>query len=296
MFCALSSFGLYELFFDETAVATQPPPPVTYLLNVSKVGGDENCLIGVEPPFPSPWHSDSFSEVYAHRTEIELFFETVCPTEYEFDHWESSESDVDGKNGNRPVRFEITEQTWAKAHFVPVTPKATGFSVIGANLDVDTGILRVDTTWTSSSGNLSDLSGQKIFEVIANAPNKSFHPDVREFLCTGLQGSLEKYTFPEPWSSRFGEVSAITKVAGTINAEIGSNIDYLMPLTGSIPQGCTSSCSFAIDQWIVGAAGSRHYVLDDKTAIERGFEVYNGIWHYCINARGVNACVEKTWP
>jgi len=274
-----------------SAVATQPPPPITYELDMSRSGGNQTCKIAVEPPTPLVWHVDSINEVYVGGTTVDILAQAICPSEYRFDHWWTNDPAIHGTRAEDT--FIITQDTTLIAYFLPLPAKVTGFTTTDVDFNSQTGYLYMEHTWGSTTGNLADLGGQKVFEVLAHPSGLQFDPDILNFLCTGLQQTSETYTYPSPWDS-FGPLPRITKMAGPTPAQNGYCPDTVTRLH-NIPAGCVGYCSYTLYQWIVASAGNRSYLVSDKNDVERGFNFFGGVWNYCVASRGNNFCTEKTW-
>lgn len=292
LFLAFAAFR--ALLFRETAFATQPPPPVTYELDISRSGGDDNCFIAVEPPIPTEWHSDSVNEEYVHGTELEVVFQTVCPTEYSFDHWQSNESSINGNTGNHLARFNITKDTWVIAYFAAIAFKATALSVAEATFNYQTGNLVVELEWESTSGNLADLTGQKVFETLANDTSVSFNPEVLEFLCTGERHTEDPYQLPSPWDSLMTEQNpayAIFTTGHFFDAEDGGVTDT--QTRHAFPLPCNGQCSRTLKQWFVGSAAGNYSFYYNPVVYE--FHQTEDIWYYCISSYGATYCTVKSW-
>lgn len=103
-----------------TAEANQPPPPPTYYtLTVNKSGGDSTCEVRIDSPGPSAWTTGSVQGSFLWGTAYEPAYQITCPSQYEFEEWESNDEDLDGWRGNRDPDFTLTKNTTAKAVFKP---------------------------------------------------------------------------------------------------------------------------------------------------------------------------------
>lgn len=276
-----------------TASATQPPPPVTCELDVTRTGGDGNCKFSVDPPNPGTWYVDYFNEEYPYGTEIEVDYITICPTEFEFHRWTSNNSDINGNRGNRDSTFTITKDTWVMANFVPYSAKASGFTVGQVTQNTQTGDVSIKLHWSSTSGSLADLSGQHVFEVLGFDTQQQFDPQVREFLCTGLQSTPETIVLSSPWDW-LGPLPKLTKTGGLIPAQNGTLTDTLT--RQAFPPACSGQCSYTTLQWAIAGGPARCYLLNGPNAIVRSFSYLNGGWQYCISSHNLMLpCVPKTW-
>jgi len=284
--------ALRSAVYPHVVSAAQPPPPVNYTLTISKVGGDDNCQISATPPTPVQWSSTTIQRTYTNLTTVALKQKIDCPSEYEFDHWESNEDSIDGNVDLFPPIFNISKDTWAKAHFVAVTPRVVNFQKTSENL-ATVGDYTVTYSWGSSSGNLADLSNQEIFEVVAYDLSLDFD-DVQNFLCTSLSRT-ESVDIGAPWNEMFEDTPGLKRSSGD-SAVTGTCPDN--HTRAYKPASCTNQCSYSIRQWYVAqdGAGSRYYLVGGPYLITRSFHMdTQNIWQYCIEKHGPAACTPKIW-
>lgn len=155
-------------------------------------------------------------------------------------------------------------------------------------MDMNTGILTVHYEWNSSSGELEDLEGQSVIEVITYDPDAEFETDVLSFLCTGQTESSEKLALDPPWDE-LGQVPRIWRGGSGSEAEDGSGIDtHTRP---NRPSGCGGQCSYTSRQWYVARKnGGQDYKVGGPYEITRSFEYFQGAWIYTIEKHG-----EQRW-
>lgn len=270
-----------NILVPRQALATQPPPPATYELTITKVGGDDNCKFGAEPPAPVQWEVTQFQRTYTASTQITLRQIIDCPSEYRFDHWESNEDAVDGQIDLQKVEFNISKNTWVKAHFVAVTPKVIDYAKDDMLFNPETGYLVVKYAWNSSSGNLIDLEGQRIIEVVAWDPTVTFDPDILDFLCTD-QTSTGEMPPPTPWNEIWGDtVPRIWRGGTGAFAENPPGTDT--HTRAYRPPSCNHWCSAFARQWKVAHKAGRYYFVGGPYVITWSFYANSpGVWTYCI--------------
>jgi len=276
----------------QTASAAQNPPPASYNLTVSAVGGDSQCFFTVDPPSDTTLKNCTYSASYASGVQIGLQKHVFCPSEYEFDYWESNNTNINGVHSRR-VSFAIYMNTWVVAHFTQeIVPRVTNLHATNVAPLTPAGELLITYAWNSSTGNLADLAGQEIFEVLSYDLSTSFEEDVLPFLCSGLAVSNETITLSEPWNSLFGPQPVLKKgmqFSGYASAGIGGD-HHTMPAR---PTGWTSPCYYTLRQWYVVDSGCGfNYLAAGPFDVVRSFAPNaSGDWQYCIQKHGTIRCM-----
>ena len=193
-----------------------PPPPSTYTLTVNRSGGDSTCEVMIDSPEPSDWTSTSVTDSFPVGSEYEPAQRVLCPSDYEFSHWESNDPDLDGYRENHAPDFELSQDTVATAVFVE-KPRVVNFRCHESTFNraedpctmAPAGTLVTEYRFDSSSGYISGLRGS-ILEVLCYDTSVSFNQDVLPWLQSkdpqvtrGPDFTDASQVIGEPWYSKY---------------------------------------------------------------------------------------------
>lgn len=149
--------------------------------------------------------------------------------------------------------------------------------------------------WGSSTGDIADLTGKKVVEVLSFDVNLDFQTDVLPFLQSGNEESDEMYALDEPWSQYFGsQVPLLVRWA-----EIDATKAFLREEHGGrpIPDPLISLQCYTKKQWYVSQSDrfcEKWQLIGGPYLIERCFSPgANNTIHYCITkSPDINECID----